>query len=174
MAVKLQWYHIVATTYGAWLYGDERGFRTRHHREHVEGDYKNPPPAGAYDALESRSRASLKQPPVVLPQDLRPVVGTAIKERLEGLSVLLVCLSVSGQHVHVLAKMPFGHPRALMGKAKKHAWFVLRECGWQGKLWGKRGKVLPVRDRAHQLNVYRYIMRHVEQGAWVWTILEKK
>jgi hypothetical protein len=49
------WIHFVETVYGAWLYGDARGFRTRHHREHVEGDYKNPPPAGMYDARRRRS-----------------------------------------------------------------------------------------------------------------------
>jgi hypothetical protein len=43
------WYHIMLTTSGDWLYGDARGFRTRHHREHVEGDYKNPPPPGIYE-----------------------------------------------------------------------------------------------------------------------------
>lgn len=37
------WYHIMCHTYGTWLPGDPRGFRTRHHREHVEGDYKSPP-----------------------------------------------------------------------------------------------------------------------------------
>ena len=41
-----RWFHVTAHTYGAWLAGDARGFRTRHHREHVEGDYKHPPPAG--------------------------------------------------------------------------------------------------------------------------------
>jgi hypothetical protein len=30
-------------TYGTWLPGDPKGFRTRHHREHIEGDYKKPP-----------------------------------------------------------------------------------------------------------------------------------
>jgi hypothetical protein len=40
--VQGRWYHIIETTYGAWLYGDQRGFRTRHHREHVDGDDKRP------------------------------------------------------------------------------------------------------------------------------------
>ena len=44
------WYHVVLTTYGAWLPGDPRGFRTRHHREHVPGDYKAPPPVGMFVA----------------------------------------------------------------------------------------------------------------------------
>ena len=26
-----RWVHFVETVYGAWLYGDARGFRTRHH-----------------------------------------------------------------------------------------------------------------------------------------------
>jgi hypothetical protein len=55
-----RWHHVVLTTYGAWLYGDVRGFRTRHHREHVDGDYKNPPPAEKYIAEERRSRESLR------------------------------------------------------------------------------------------------------------------
>ena len=55
-----------------------------------------------------------------------------------------------------------------MGKAKLLAWFELRDkCGWVGQLWAKRGKELPIRDRAHQLNVYRYVLRHANQGAWV-------
>src|SRR6266571_4906356 len=64
------WYHVMGHTYGSWLYGDPRGFRTRHHREHVEGDYKNPPPPGSYENLEQCSRASLKQAPVVIPTNL--------------------------------------------------------------------------------------------------------
>jgi hypothetical protein len=174
MADSRMWYHVVASTYGAWLYGDPRGFRTRHHREHVEGDYKNPPPPGRYADLERQSRESLKCPPVILPRHLREVVGRAIIERLTGLGALVVCISVSGQHIHLLAKMRIRGARWMMGKAKRHVWFVLRDKGWVGKVWGKGCKPTPVRDRAHQLNVYRYIMRHASQGAWVWSILFEK
>lgn len=174
MSAPQQWYHLIASAYGAWLYGDSRGFRTRHHREHVEGDYKNPPPPGTYAAMERRSRASLKQPPVLFPSEFREVVGYALLEKLESQGALVACVAVGGRHVHVLARMPFGKPRTWMGVAKRHAWFVLRERGWKEKLWGKRGKALPVRDRAHQLNVYRYIMNHAKQGAWVWTMLSRK
>jgi hypothetical protein len=174
MEARMQWYHMITSTYGSWLYGDPRGFRTRHHREHVEGDYKNPPPPGSYEHLEQRSRTSLKQAPVIIPVQFRAVVGMAILNRLEELGTLVVCLSVSGQHCHVFAKLPFGRARDWMGKAKCDAWFKLRDLGWKTKLWGKRGKTIPIRDRRHQLNVYRYIMDHREEGAWVWTMLEKK
>jgi hypothetical protein len=169
-----RWFHLILTTYGSWLYGDHRGFRTRHHREHVEGDYKNPPPPGLYEAREERSRRSLKQPPVVLAPASREVVGRALKERLQGLGALVVCLAVAKRHAHVLVKMPREQVRSWGGAAKRHAWFELRKHGWQGKLWGKRGRGVPVRDRAHQLNVYRYILAHAAQGAWTWTMVEKR
>jgi hypothetical protein len=163
------WIHFVETVYGAWLYGDARGFRTRHHREHVEGDYKNPPPAGKYEPLRRRSRDSLKQPPVVLPAAWRPVVAEAVRERLQDLGAFVLCLAQGGQHLHLLAKLPTGFdPRIGMGLAKKHAAFEAKAQGWQGKLWAKRGKEVCVRDRAHQRNVYRYILDHAQEGAWVW------
>src|SRR5262245_28100189 len=166
-----RWFHVTTHTYGAWLDGDPRGFRTRHHREHVEGDYKNPPPPGTYADREQRSRDSLKQPPVILPPEHRAAVCEAFRERLTGLRALLVCVSVSGQHVHFLAKMPYRLPRRWTGFAKRHAWFCLRDRGWVGHLWGKRSKATPIRDRPHQLNAYRYILRHARQGAWVWTMV---
>jgi hypothetical protein len=72
------WFHIILTAYGAWLYGDPRGFRTRHHREHVEGDYKNPPPPGLYADREARSRESLRQQPVAWTPEWRAIVGGAL------------------------------------------------------------------------------------------------
>jgi hypothetical protein len=174
MSDNLQWYHIVTGVYGAWLYGDARGFRTRHHREHVEGDYKHPPPPGTYNEEKQRSRSLLKQSPVIIPANLRPVVGTAIREKLETLGSLVLCLSVSGQHLHVLARIERYQPREWMGIPKKHAWFEVRQQGWTGKLWAKRGKELPIKDRPHQQNVYYYILRHAEEGAWVWSLMRDK
>jgi hypothetical protein len=163
------WFHFVESVYGAWLYGDSRGFRTRHHREHVEGDYKNPPPVGKYDPTRRHSIESLKQPPVVLARAWRPIIGAAVRDRLSDLGAFVLCLSQGGQHLHLLAKLPLEvAPRIWMGLAKKHSAFEAKAQGWQGKLWGKRGKEVRVRDRAHQLNVYHYILDHVNEGAWVW------
>src|SRR6188508_1399655 len=65
------WYHIMCHTYGTWLPGHPKGFRTRHHREHVDGDYKNPPPKGKYDKLWKRSRELMKRDPVYLTPEQR-------------------------------------------------------------------------------------------------------
>jgi len=163
------WIHFVETVYGAWLYGDARGFRTRHHREHVEGDYKDPPPTGKYDIKRRGSMEILKQSPVVLVPAWRPIIGAAVRDRLQDQGAFVLCLAQGGQHLHLLAKLPLtSDARIWMGLAKKHAAFEAKAQGWQGKLWGKRGKEVRVRDRAHQLNVYRYILAHVKEGAWIW------
>ncbi|MBI1900138.1 MAG: hypothetical protein HYS13_03350 [Planctomycetia bacterium] len=164
------WYHLILTTYGAWLPGDERGFRTRRHKEHVEGDYKNPPPAGRYTALKRSARAAMKHDVVMLPPPMRPIVGAALRDRLNGLGGLVACLAVGARHVHVLARMPLGRAKEFRAAAKRHAWFAARDAGWKEKLWGKRGKIVPIKDRRHQLNVFRYIVQHAKQGAWVWRI----
>ena len=59
-------YHITWGTYGSWLPGDPRGFRTRGHRQHVEGDHRHPPLAGQYEGLHAHARGLLKKPPVTL------------------------------------------------------------------------------------------------------------
>jgi acetylornithine deacetylase len=166
------WFHITAHTYGAWLHGDPRGFRTRHHREHVEGDYKNPPRGEAakeYAKKFERSKDLLKQAPVVLTPEWRKVVGIAVRERLVELGAEVIALGVSAAHAHIQARMLASCPRKWTGLAKKHAWHVAIERGWQGALWAKRSKATPIKDRAHQENTFDYIIRHRGQGAWVWT-----
>jgi hypothetical protein len=170
----LHWFHVTTHTYGAWLYGDPRGFRTRHHREHVEGDYKNPPPKGMYDEKHELSKNLLKQGAVILSSNWRAIIGTALKDKLVALGAQLLRLSVSRQHVHYLAKMPYELPREWTGIAKKHAWFEARDRGWEWMLWAKRSKATPVKDRKHQLNVYGYIGDHVIEGAWLWTFTDEK
>jgi hypothetical protein len=166
------WFHITFSTYGSWLWGDPRGFRTRHHREHVEGDYRNPPPAGLYEWRAEQSRASLKQPPVVFAPHWRQIVGQAVRDRLIELGAEVLTIAAGGQHCHVQAKMLPQHPRGWVGLAKKHAWFVARDAGWTGKMWAVRSRAERIKDRRHQINTYRYILDHRLEGAWTWSALE--
>ncbi len=166
---ELRWFHITAHTYGVWLPGDPRGFRTRHHREHVDGDYKNPPPTGLYTPLLARSRSLLKQEPVRLDMEWREIVGGAVRERLIGLGSQVIAIGMSATHVHVQVQLPPAQARQWTGFAKRHAWFVARDRGWIGQLWAKRSRAEPIRDRKHQENTFAYIVRHRNEGAWVWT-----
>jgi len=57
-----RWLHCILGTYGSWLPGEPRGFRTRHHREHVEGNYRNPPPPGLYEHRHEHARELMRHP----------------------------------------------------------------------------------------------------------------
>lgn len=169
MSDEPRWFHCTTHTYGAWLYGDSRGFRTRHHREHIVGDYKSPPPSGMYASKLARSKALLKQPMVTLTPKWRPTVGRVFRDKLLELGAQVLCVSISSTHAHVLVKMPSGPvPRQWIGRAKVAANFICKDHGWTGKLWAIRSKITPIDDRKHQLNAFHYILNHVDEGASVW------
>lgn len=77
------WYHCIGTTHGSWLRGDSRGWRARHHREHVEGDCKRPPASGAHSQVQRESQKLMKRAPIVLGPEQRSVVCLTIVEALE-------------------------------------------------------------------------------------------
>lgn len=109
------WYHINGNTYGTWLRGDPRGWRARHHREHVEGDYKNPPPPGTYDRLHASSKrlmAKANRVPVRLSTQARRVACQTMVESLLAHGVELVAISVDDHHYHLLARFTKARPLA--------------------------------------------------------------
>jgi len=163
------WYHVNGNTYGTWLRGDPRGWRARKHREHVEGDYRNPPAPGRHAGLYDRSKSLLKAKPVRLDRTQRRVAAIAIVEKLRELGVEILAVSVDAVHYHVLGRFPGADVRSFIGRAKKNASHLLREHRLPGTVWAKRCRVLPISDRSHQVNVYRYIARHADRGACAWT-----
>ncbi|MEM6257296.1 MAG: hypothetical protein AAGI37_03160 [Planctomycetota bacterium] len=189
------WYHCMSNTYGTWLPGDPRGFRTRKHREHVGGDYKNPPPKGKYHTRHEHAKQSLKRDVVVLSAEARQAcVEAMVQAWLDVHKVEVLAASVSAMHIHVLAR--FGDvpsnpvdevdgvkptpsrgglrekdpARYFVAIAKERSAKSLAEAGLvaPGGVWAKRGKIVPIRDRQHQLNAYRYILDHASEGAAVW------
>jgi len=188
------WYHCIGHTYGSWLYGDPRGFRTRHHREHVDGDYRHPPAAGAYERRLRRSIASMRFEPVALSQADRLLVCRVIARTLIDQGTELIDLSVGAHHVHLIARFPRqlaceatptdpanilrdGRnpiPRHLLGRAKRAASMALAGTGRKAQghpLWARRTKIVPIQDRAHQVTVVHYIRDHALEGAIVWSCL---
>jgi len=166
-ADRRRWHHAILTTYGAWLHGDLRGFRTRHHRTHVDGDYKSPPAVSKYFKLEQLSRDGLAQRPVAFEFEQYWQVAVALDERLRQLGGWVLCIAVLEKHVHILVKVPSASARIWIGHAKRHVTFQLRRSGWNGYVWGKRSGLTLVRSRKQQENTYRYIVRHAAVGAWV-------
>jgi hypothetical protein len=165
---SLHWCHVVLSTYGSWLPGDPRGFRTRRHKLHVEGDYKNPPPAGQFDQILHRSRHQQQFNTTVIPADCRPIVGDALRDHLTDHGSNVACLAVGGHHAHLLCKLPFNAEWDWLGEAKRYAWYEWKAVAGSIRLWAKKGKCDSIGDRDHFRNAYYYILRHEEQGAYVW------
>jgi hypothetical protein len=186
------WYHCIATTYGAWLRGDPRGWRSRKHREHVPYDYRHPPPAVRYDRLHAYSKFIMGRETVTLDWPERMAVCRQIHEVLARHDVEVVQLCVSATHFHVLCRFePVDpgiaipgledggasvnrKPRHLIGIAKKESARALSASGArpEGGIWAVRSKCKPIRDRAHQVRVARYIYAHYKRGAAVWNLLQ--
>jgi hypothetical protein len=169
MAAWNGWYHVNGNTYGTWLPGDPRGWRTKRHRRHVEGDYKHPPPPGTDRPLHQFNRQSLRQPPVHLTPRHRQIAGQSLVEMLLHQSIETIVLCVTAAHFHLLGRFRDGQVRPPVGRAKKHACFVLKDGGLAGRLWTSKDKVTPIRDREHQVNVFNYICGHQAEGGWLWT-----
>ncbi len=163
------WYHVNGNSYGTWLPGDPRGWRSKRHKRHVAGDYKAPPPPGTDDAVFQYSRGQLKKPPVHLTAAQRQTAGQAMVEMLVDHKVEVIALCLNEAHFHLLTRFPDKEVRPLVGTAKRHAFYVLRDQGHSGRLWTMKCKVTPIRDRQHQVNVFHYICRHGGEGAWAWT-----
>ena len=166
------WYHVEIHTHGTWLPGDERGWRSKHHRTHCEGDYKNPPPPGLHEKLLNRSLKSRKRDPVQLSSDRRATVGKAVVEMMAWQDLEIIALSMDSVHCHLLCKFPTEDVRSPVGRAKKHATFVLKKHGHDGPLWVAKCYVKPIADRSHQVTAFDYILDHKTVGAWTWTFRE--
>jgi len=183
------WYHIIGSTYGTWLRGDPRGFRTYRHQQHIEGDYRNPPPEYLHQLFFEYSKRTLRYPPVLLDNRQCGIICESMIQRFQLDGVEVEALVILSNHFHLLSRFPeltaqqierLRHsilqdgrdpaPRHFTGLARKHASFVLSEYNLKppSRVWAGKPKCLPIRDHQHQINVRNYIAHHIEQDAAVY------
>ena len=158
-------YHCMGNTHGTWLPGDDRGFRTRHHRQDVPFDYKNPPPPEHYDGLEQHARDLMKRDAVYLSVEQR---HAALEEMLKSLRE---DVEVDATDAHCDWFDAADHnPRHWIGVAKKESSHYLKVAALApvGGLWAVRCECLPVRDAFHRKNAKQYILDHVLRGAAIY------
>lgn len=101
--------------------------------------------------------------------DERVLVVKNFKAKLDALQVTLEVLAVSGDHLHMLGKLPRNPNdcRSQVGKAKQFASHQIR-ASRPGPLWVAGGKYDPIRDRGHWLNTARYVGFKQEAGTAAW------
>jgi REP element-mobilizing transposase RayT len=167
----MRWRHVVISTANSWLPGEPRGFRSRDHKIHSSGDYRNPPPAGEHAGLFRYSK-KISGEPIVIPGDLRPEIGKAILRKLEDQGYQVLVLSVAATHAHVLVELPShdGDVRHVVGQCKAVSSHAVR-ARLPGRVWGHGGKFKPVDDIDHQRNAFHYIL--TQEGAWIWSFREQ-
>ncbi len=168
------WLHVIISTKWSWLPGDPRGWRSRHHKTHSSGDYKQPPSPGEHRGLYDLAQQHA-QMPVVIPAAYREVVGRTILRQLHSQNCQCLVISVSGMHAHLLVELPqdIKAQRQIMGRCKAHASKSIKSI-LPGKVWAPAGKFKPIHDQQYQQNAYRYIMAHRDEGAWVWSFRNEK
>ena len=165
----MRWRHLVLNTRCTWLHGDERGFRSRGHRIHSSGDYKNPPPPEEHDGLRRYHLARFGEP-VIIPEGARAAAGLAFVARLRKEGCPVLALAVADKHLHGLAEMPDDVPliRQIVGRCKCCATDAIKDH-LTGRLWSEGGEFRPVDDRDHEHNVYGYILIRQGADAWTWS-----
>jgi REP element-mobilizing transposase RayT len=167
------WYHCTGNTYGTWLPGSELGWREYQHRQHVDGDYRSPPPDTAHRRNRlAMAKRDLKRDPVYLSSEAQRVVCESFRKVLDGKGVEVVSIAIDTHHFHLLARFPDHNPRHLIGIAKRTASTVLKRLGLAvpGGVWARRSLCKPIVDRAHQVNTAKYIVAHAAKGATVWRL----
>ncbi len=164
------WYHCVGNTYGTWLPGDPRGWRSRDHRCHCEGDYKNPPAKGRYDTLHQQSQLQMKRDEIRLNDEAMRVVCNAFSEKFRQKQINIAAIAITHCGYHVLGQFDDRKPQHWIGMAKRHSSFKLVEADLasRGGIWATRGLCKPITDEKHWENARAYILKHDAQGAEVW------
>ncbi|MFO0965246.1 MAG: hypothetical protein U0793_06630 [Gemmataceae bacterium] len=167
-----RWRHIVISTVNSWLPGDARGFRTKEHKIHSSGDYKNPPPKGEHVGLWAFSK-DISGEPVVIPAAARPVAGKAILKKLRQLGHEVLAIAVAGMHAHLQVELPEDKPEAkqVIGQCKVAASHAIRQT-LPGRVWARDGSFKSIKDSAHQRNVFNYILS--QQDAWIWSYKDEE
>lgn len=162
------WWHTQFSTYCAWLPGDERGFRNRDHRIDSSGDYKDPPPPEEHEGLRRYHRNRHPQP-VRIPRELRLTVATRIAESLLAQGHRVLVVAVGERHAHAVTKLPIDERdyNKALGKAKCDSSRSIRKF-LPGRVWARSDQHKMPRDRAYQLNAFRYVRNKQGPTAAVW------
>jgi REP element-mobilizing transposase RayT len=163
------WYHVVVTTYGSWLPGDRRGWRTVKHRRHVPGDYRDPPPDEFGQGLrEHISKLDIEA--TRLSKVQRNQVGRWMLESFAYHEIEILAMAMGTEHCHLLGRFrPCTSVRSKVGVAKWHASRNWGKDYPDRKLWARNCHSTPITHRDHQVRVVRYILEHANSGAWCWS-----
>jgi hypothetical protein len=151
------------------LHGDERGFRSRKHRIHSSGDYKDRPPETEHRGLREYHRRRSGRP-VNFRIDVRIVIVREFVCKMQSLGLPIIACAIGKRHLHALTELPFDYAemKKAVGKCKQKASHAVRQI-LPGIIWAEGNEFNRIKDRGHFQNAYDYIRTKQEPGAVVWS-----
>jgi REP element-mobilizing transposase RayT len=160
---------VVINRLNSWHHGDQRGFRSRGHRIHSSGDYKNRPPAGEHEGLK-QYQSEISGEPIDISAALRACVGQTIVAALLGMNNRILAASVGDRHSHIVVEMPIDLPavKRIFGQAKRKSSRSVKDR-LPGSVWGAVGTYKWVKDREHLENAVDYVLYEQGDDAWTWS-----
>lgn len=168
------WWLVTWTTYGTWLPGDPRGFRTWRGREHVPPPRRYAKPGQAtYDPAVYGQRHESAQ------EAAKGVVTLTIGEQKTTLHVIIneialvairpAAMSVGPTHVHLLAQFGSLMIRPTVGRLKAAATRALQNPST--RVWAKNCHMASKRTPDQFTAALNYVRHHVNEQCLVycWT-----
>lgn len=175
-----KWWLVTFSTYGSWLPGDPRGFKTWRKRKYA------PPPDGQshfgeptynpedYTEEHERTQRVTKEA-VTFSENARRHVLEAIVEDVESLAISPAILAVAGRHVHMIAKFGGFKIRPTVGRFRFAATKRLTEHelhDGENRLWAKGCHMQSLPNKEAFLQALEYVRHHVDEGAevYIWQL----
>ncbi|MCH8828678.1 MAG: hypothetical protein IID45_03770 [Planctomycetes bacterium] len=168
-----KWWLVTFGTYGQWLPGDPRGFKTWRGHRYVPPTYgKNRFGEPTYDPDIFREEYQTAQRMVgdlvAFSMDHRRLVAYAISDDLESLPIVPSILAVTNLHVHLIAKFGGLKIRPSVGRFRSAATQKMHENGVIGeRFWAKGCHMESLADEETFLQGFEYVKSHEQQGAVV-------
>jgi REP element-mobilizing transposase RayT len=167
----MRWRLITINTKHSWPHGSPRGFRSRGHRIHSSGDYRNPPPAGEHAGLlryrQEQTGAAQK---IRIRRVLRAEVGRALVECYRACGQRLLALSVSSDHSHAVIELPdqVGLIKSIVGDAKRRASRAVKN-ELPGAVWSAGCDYEPIDTVKRLRREVNYVLMKQGEGTWTWS-----
>jgi hypothetical protein len=169
-----KWWLITWTTYGTWLPGDERGYRTWRGRSYVAPPKRYAQPgestyeAPDHTALLQTAKAISGEPVYLSRQQIEIALAAMISE-IDEIPIVPAILSIGDSHVHWLCYFGPLKIRSLVERVKAAASRELNFRGFQGKRPWTKGCNMRSKSTRHECrNAYKYIRKHVNQGGLIY------
>ena len=144
-------YHCMASTYGTWLLGDDRGWHERNHYEHVSGDYKHPLNRQNSPAAAGNIHAISQETRPVSHRPRHSPLHWRMAESFRHSSKFVAAIAVAETNFHALLRYQGGNCKIILGRAKATPPFdteTFLHNQHRRPIWGDGSLPKPIKTRS--------------------------